>query len=427
MSELPKDWVLVPLNKLGRWTGGGTPSKSNSAFWVTEGIPWVSPKDMKMLYIDNAQDHITEAAVKASSTTLVPESSILVVTRSGILSHTLPVAKTLRQVAINQDMKALIPDKGIDSNYILHVLRSEQSRILRECGKSGTTVANLDTDRFLAFQIPLPPLDEQRHIVAKLDTLFARSKRAREELARIPRLVERTKQALLAVAFQSEQRVPLEKVTDLIQYGYTAKSSATTVGPRYLRITDIQNGSVDWTQVPFVSIDASEYSKYQLQVGDIVFARSGATVGKSFLITQDPGHAVFASYLIRIRPTSDQLDPEYASLFFQSADYWNQIQEGATGTGQPNFNGTKLGQLSIPLHSLDQQKRIVRRVRDQLSRLQTSMAEAARATALLDRLDQATLAKAFRGELVPQDPDAEQVPTAPRTYEQAALLGQAME
>ena len=201
MTSLPRNWEMVRLRDLGRWTGGGTPSKSHSAYWVDIGIPWVSPKDMKRALIEDAEDHISESALAHSSTNLVPEGSILVVTRSGILSHTLPVAKVLRAVAINQDLKALIPRDNVDSDYILYILKSNQDTILNECGKAGTTVANLDTDRLLNFRVPLPPFTEQRQLAAKLDSLFKRSRSAREELARIPQLVERLNKAALQSAF----------------------------------------------------------------------------------------------------------------------------------------------------------------------------------------------------------------------------------
>jgi type I restriction enzyme S subunit len=123
---------------------------------------------MKKLLIDDAADHISEAAVNGSATNIVPEGSILVVTRSGILSHTLPLAKALIPVAINQDMKALVAEKQYDPDFLLLALRAHENSILQQCGKSGTTVANLDTDRFLSFQIPVPALQEQRRIVAKV-------------------------------------------------------------------------------------------------------------------------------------------------------------------------------------------------------------------------------------------------------------------
>lgn len=86
MSTTPHTWKRARLSQLGRWIGGGTPSKTNPGFWVAKGIPWISPKDMKKLYLDDAEDHITETAVQQSSTNVVAEGSVLVVTRSGIRS-----------------------------------------------------------------------------------------------------------------------------------------------------------------------------------------------------------------------------------------------------------------------------------------------------------------------------------------------------
>jgi type I restriction enzyme S subunit len=109
VSELPKGWTKTTLGEVGHWRGGGTPNKSTTRFWINGTIPWVSPKDMKRPIIDDAEDYITPEAVENSSTQLVPPGSILIVTRSGILKHSLPVAITTRAVAINQDIKAITP------------------------------------------------------------------------------------------------------------------------------------------------------------------------------------------------------------------------------------------------------------------------------------------------------------------------------
>jgi len=139
-----------------------------------------------------------------------------------------------------------------------------------------------------------------------------------------------------------------------IQYGYTEKARQERVGPRFLRITDIQDDSVSWEDVPFCVIDDDDKEKYLLRHGDLVFARTGATVGKSFLIRGAIPESVFASYLIRVRLRSD-IDPKYISYFFRSNDYWRQISESAAGIGQPNVNGKKLAQIQIPVAPLDQQ------------------------------------------------------------------------
>lgn len=153
------------------------------------------------------------------------------------------------------------------------------------------------------------------------------------------------------------RRVPLGELAELIDYGVTASADFQAVGPKFLRITDIQDGEVDWTNVPYCKAEQRKLTSSTLRAGDIVFARTGATTGKSFLITTCPQQAVFASYLIRVRP-STQVDPSFLAQFFQSADYWKQISSKAVGAAQPGVNASKLKELAIPLPLLSEQRRI---------------------------------------------------------------------
>lgn len=149
----------------------------------------------------------------------------------------------------------------------------------------------------------------------------------------------------------------LGSVSD-ISYGYTESASAEAVGPRFLRITDIQNDRVDWDSVPYCAISAAAIPRYRLAAGDIVFARTGATTGKSFLV-RDPPEAIFASYLIRLRIRYSRLTPQFLSLFFQTAEYWKAIRDGSTGSTQGGFNAAKLAAITIPVPPLLEQQRIV--------------------------------------------------------------------
>lgn len=135
-----------------------------------------------------------------------------------------------------------------------------------------------------------------------------------------------------------------------------SNSAEQTGTHRLLRITDIQDGKVNWETVPFTTVD--EPDTYLLAKGDIVFARTGATVGKSFLIGETPYPSVYASYLIRIRLLDDIL-PEYIYQFFNSQCYWDQITDKSVGVGQPNCNGTSLKELLIPLPPKNEQIKIV--------------------------------------------------------------------
>lgn len=120
------------------------------------------------------------------------------------------------------------------------------------------------------------------------------------------------------------KRVRVADIALAIQYGHTSSAVSQDYGPRFLRITDIQDGQVDWDTVPSCDIGPADVQKYLLADGDIVFARTGATTGKSFLISTCP-QAVFASYLIRLR-MGPQVLPRYVHAFFQSSDYWRQIE-----------------------------------------------------------------------------------------------------
>lgn len=161
-----------------------------------------------------------------------------------------------------------------------------------------------------------------------------------------------------------------------INYGYTESASSEPVGPRFLRITDIQDDRVDWESVPYCKIDKGDLPKYRLASGDIVFARTGATTGKSFLV-DDPPDAVFASYLIRLRLLDKELLPAFVSLFFQTAGYWQAIKEGSSGSAQGGFNATKLGALSIPIPPLAEQQGIVGVLDEAFAGLATAQATAA--------------------------------------------------
>lgn len=146
-----------------------------------------------------------------------------------------------------------------------------------------------------------------------------------------------------------------------IHYGFTASADAALKDVRMLRITDIQDNAVNWHTVPGCAIDIKNVDQYKLKKGDILIARTGGTIGKTFLVRDVPVTAVFASYLIRIQGTRHVFD-EFLKLFLESSHYWTQLRDGTRGTGQPNVNGQTLGKLILPLPPLAEQHRIVSKV-----------------------------------------------------------------
>lgn len=172
-NGLPLTWSSVPLGELGRWYGGGTPSKTVDRFWKGGDIPWFSPKDMKSFRLQTSEDRITKAAIESAGIDLFPELTVLMVVRSGILSHTFPVSIAGVRGTMNQDLKGLVPNDGIDPNYVAYALRSSGRNILRACSKEGTTVASIDTAALHRYEIPIAPTNEQCRIVRKLDELLS--------------------------------------------------------------------------------------------------------------------------------------------------------------------------------------------------------------------------------------------------------------
>ena len=188
-----------------------------------------------------------------------------------------------------------------------------------------------------------------------------------------------------------------------IQYGLS--NSAESMGShKFLRITDIQNGIVNWDTVPFAR--PSDPDTYLLKSGDIVFARTGATVGKSFLITETPYPSVYASYLIRIRLLGN-LPSEYIYQFFDSACYWSQITDKSVGVGQPNCNGTSLKELLIPLPPINEQLRIIPTVQNLLKYVTIIDTEEKALTSIATAAKAKILDLAIRGKLVPQNQNDE--------------------
>lgn len=182
----------------------------------------------------------------------------------------------------------------------------------------------------------------------------------------------------------------VKKLSHNIQYGHTAKAESNG-NAKFLRITDIQDGKIEWQGVPTVSLEEKEIRKYALNDDDLVFARSGATAGKSILIKNAPKDAVFASYLIRIVPNQEKILPEYLSYFFLTPTYWDVVSQNAAGAAQPNINGTKLSEFIVPIAPYEEQKRIVEKLDALLTRIDTAIEHLQESVTLADALVKSSL------------------------------------
>ncbi len=319
-------------------------------------------------------------------------------------------------------------------------LNSRYFRFLLECYKGigiidqyskGMTIKHLVQSSLNSIMIPLPPLAEQKRIVAKIEELLPHLddydraetrvsklnaefpeqlkksilqwailgklvpqdpadepasvllERIRAEKAKLVKAGKIKKDKNESVIFRRDNshytvqdgkeicvdaKLPfdlpegwawckLQTVTINIHYGYTA-SAAAKGNAKLLRITDIQDNQVIWDNVPFCSISKGDLPTYQIHDRDIMIARTGGTIGKTYIVRGLSETAVFASYLIRAIPVPE-INEEYLKLFMESPFYWTQLKDFSSGTGQPNVNGQSLKNLILPLPPLPEQKRIV--------------------------------------------------------------------
>ena len=306
--------------------------------------------------------------------------------------NTEPVAATIHY-------GAYIPNSDrISIPFLWWLLRSRFFRELLDEHVPGGIKTELKAKRLLPIPVPLPPLEEQQRVVARIEELAAQIDEARV-------LRQQGMEEAEALIFSVSTRlfepkagwsvIPIGEFCEAPQYGYTESASEYAVGPHFLRITDIQDGQVDWARVPYCH--CPDPSKYLLKPGDLVFARTGATTGKSFVIHQCP-EAVFASYLIRLR-VREKVSVDYLYRYFQSPGYWEQITDKKTGTGQPNLNGSKLRRLRVPVPPPDEQRRIVAELDTLQSEVDALKQLQAETAAELDALLPSIMDRAFKGEL----------------------------
>ena len=294
--------------------------------------------------------------------------------------------------------------------------------------KTQVAQPKLALERIASVLFPLPPLEEQARIVAKIEELLPHVEeygKAETELSKLnAELPEQLKKSILQWAIQgrlvpqdptdepasellnrikaekaaliksgklkkekplppiSEDEIPFDipdswswvrlgTISHGIQYGFTASASAVG-NARMLRITDIHDNSVSWKDVPFCTVTEEEFQKYQLHNRDILIARTGGTIGKTYIVNELSEKAVFASYLIRIVPALN-LSENYLKLFMESPLYWSELKSASAGTGQPNVNGQALRSLFLPLPPLAEQNRIVERLENLFVHLNCSL------------------------------------------------------
>jgi type I restriction enzyme S subunit len=317
---------------------------------------------------------------------------------------------------LNQRVCKLTPREDFLEKKFLSYALPGYLRLINEHTHS-ITVKHLSSKTISEIPFPLPPRAEQRRIVSKLDSLFERTRRAREELSHVPRLIENFKNGILEAAFfqaqqasESDRNISLGELAVEVRNGLSKRPADSPPGTPILRISAVRPMAVNLLDRRFYPTDEELSDRVFLEEEDLLFTRYNgnpdfvAVCGK---VTNLFEPTTYPDKLIRVRLSGDIL-PSYAELICSTPQAREALRSFIkTAAGQHGISGKDLKKLKIPVPTLDTQEKINAKAREQLSGISEVANQANLAGHLLDHLDRANLAKAFRGELVPQDPNDE--------------------
>ena len=207
LEEIPVGWEVKRLRFVMNLVGGGTPTTSNPEYWKGD-IPWVSPKDMKSRIVTRTEDYITSVGLDNSPCIVIPEGEVIMVVRSGILRHSLPVAITGIGVALNQDMKALITTAKVKSWFLYYLFHGFQKELIPLLTKPGSTVESIEIQYLLDLQIPVPPLDIQNIIVDHLSERLHKFDHTSTSILNSIHHLQEYRSALITAAVNGEVDIP---------------------------------------------------------------------------------------------------------------------------------------------------------------------------------------------------------------------------
>jgi len=440
--EIPRAWNWARLHTLGKLKGGGTPSKARNDFW-NGNIPWVSPKDMKVGHIAEAQMSISEAAIAGSAANLIEAGSVLFVVRGMILAHSFPVAISRVPLAINQDMKALVLKKPEMAEFILRALRGIKPEVMKRVQRSSHGTCRLEGSDYSDFLIPIPPVTEQRRIVAKVDELMALCLNALPALTTRPDQIKQLRQTILNLAVRGklvEQAANDEPASELLKR--IAKDKARLVQDReirqrdiqppiapddapfdlpnswvwtrlgtlcflitdgahhtpkyqekgvpFLSVKDVSGGTIDFANTRFISEEAHRElaKRCNPEFGDILLTKVGTT-GIAVEVNTETEFSVFVS-LALLKISRENIDQKFLCHLINSPFVKRQSADNTQGIGNKNLVLRLINQFAVPLPPLAEQHRIVAKVDALMAlcdRLEASLtASAATRRRLLDAL-----------------------------------------
>jgi type I restriction enzyme, S subunit len=461
MNELPQGWVNAALDDIAIVNPGrieGLVARTSVSFVP---MPAVSDVDGEIV-----NPTVRPFAEVSKGYTQFQEGDVIFAKITPCMENgKIAVARSLENgVACGSTEFHVVRPLGQNSpDYIWRFLRQSSYRADAEAVMTGAVgQRRVPATHLKESRVPLPPLPEQRRIVAKIDSLIGKSRRARDHLDHIPRLVEKYKQAVLAAAFRgdltrdwraenpsaawsshelevlNDQRqsylrtrrgsrlhsngqvgAPLPdrwfsaQLSDVgtLQVGYAYKSKWYAAdGVRLLRGANVAPGNVSWEDEVKLPHDiAADYADYRLDAGDIVIAMDRPIISTGLKVARISNEDAGCLLVQRVAryAASELVDRDYVWHLINSQHFIDHAVTQATGSDLPHISSNDILTTPVPLPCLSEQREIARRIGTALSWIDRLASEATSARRLIDRLDQAVLAKAFRGELVPQDPDDE--------------------
>lgn len=425
MSQLPSNWVECLIGDVTRIVAGGTPpSKDASNFTVEDaGIPWVTPADLseyKQIYISRGARNLTEKGFSECSAIKMPAGSVLFSSRAPIGY----VAIAANEVSTNQGFKSFVLPDGLNGHFIYYYLK--YIKPVAEEMATGTTFKELSGATTAKVPLIVAPSNEQKRIADKLDVLLARVDICSERLYRVPLILKRFRQSVLTTATSGELTADWRAKRDLAEW------ADSTIGESSLLVT--KGASPKWQGINYVDDPRqtlfvtsenvgqgqmllrvrkyveNEFNKKQkrsvLKRGDVLTNIVGASIGRSAIFDlENVANINQAVCVIRVDDT--KLINIFLMYYLNSPQGVSDILGGAVEVARANVSLATISSLAIKLPSIEEQHEIVRRVEALFAYANRLEARYQSARAQVEKLTPALLAKAFRGELVPQDPNDE--------------------
>ncbi|UJJ32777.1 restriction endonuclease subunit S [Halopseudomonas maritima] len=426
MSELPSGWTDVEIGEIADVVAGGTPKANDSSNFEAPGagIAWLTPADLSgynAKEISHGSRDLSQKGYESCSAKLMPKGSLLFSSRAPIGY----VALAANEISTNQGFKSFVFPEEIDPSYAFYYLKS--IRQLADSLGTGTTFKELSGTTAKTLPFRMAPEKEQTRIAAKLDELLAQADTLKARIDGIPALLKRFRQSVLAAAVsgrlteewrklangaQEFVEAPFETLIHEMRNGLSAKPNEDQTGLPILRISAVRPMSVDYSDHRFLVCSGAEAARYRLREDDLLFTRYNGSlelVGVCGMIKKQPNpEIVYPDKLIRVRCNTSMVLPSYIELFFAQDSIRQRVMELVKSTsGQKGISGKDLKAFPVSFPQLEEQTEIVRRVEQLFAFADQLEARVAAAQERVDKLTQSILAKAFRGELVPQDPNDE--------------------